>query len=94
MLPIKIGTPNNGGPVITAGGLIFIGAATDNLIRAIDMETGETLWSDALGQGGQANPITYEVDGEQYVVIGPGGHHFMRTPVGDKMIAYKLPSGN
>ncbi|EIE50036.1 glucose dehydrogenase [Salipiger aestuarii] len=94
MLPIKIGTPNNGGSVITRGGLIFIGAATDNLFRAIDMETGETLWSDAMDQGGQANPISYEVDGVQYVVIGPGGHHFMRAPVGDALIAYKLPSGS
>ncbi len=94
MLPFKIGTPNNGGSVVTSSGLIFIGAATDNLFRAIDMETGETLWSDAMDQGGQANPITYEVDGEQYVVIGPGGHHFMHTPVGDAVIAYKLPSGS
>jgi quinoprotein glucose dehydrogenase len=94
MLPVKIGTPNNGGSVVTKGGLIFIGAATDNLFRAIDLQTGETLWSDVLDQGGQANPITYEVGGEQYVVIGPGGHHFMHTPVGDALVAYKLPSGS
>ncbi|MBU2959783.1 pyrroloquinoline quinone-dependent dehydrogenase [Citreicella sp. C3M06] len=91
MLPLKIGTPNNGGSAITKSGLIFIGAATDNLFRAIDMTTGETLWSDVMDQGGQANPIIYEVDGEQYVLIGPGGHHFMHTPVGDAVIAYKLP---
>jgi quinoprotein glucose dehydrogenase len=90
-LPVKIGTPNNGGPVTTAGGLIFIGAATDNLFRAIDMETGETLWSDVLPAGGQANPISYEVDGEQYVLIAAGGHHFMETGVSDEIIAYKLP---
>ncbi|WP_075220605.1 pyrroloquinoline quinone-dependent dehydrogenase [Acuticoccus yangtzensis] len=90
-LPFKIGTPNNGGSVITKSGLIFIGAATDNLFRAIDTATGETLWSDVLNGGGQANPITYEVDGEQYVLIAPGGHHFMETEVTDEVVAYKLP---
>ncbi len=90
-LPIPIGTPNNGGSVVTTGGLVFIGAATDNLFRAIDIETGETLWSDVLPAGGQANPITYEADGRQYVMIAAGGHHFMETPVGDWLIAYALP---
>ena len=91
MLPMQIGTPNNGGPVITAGGVIFIAAATDDLFRAIDVETGETLWETTLPAGGQSNPMTYEVDGEQFVVIAPGGHHFMETEVGDYVIAYKLP---
>ena len=91
MLPFKIGTPNNGGSVVTAGGLIFIAAATDNLFRAIDIETGETVWSDVLPAGGQANPIAYEVDGKQYVMIAATGHHFMETPIGDYLIAYALP---
>ena len=91
MLPFKIGTPNNGGSVVTAGGLVFIGAATDNLFRAIDIETGETLWTDELPAGGQANPIAYEVDGKQYVMIAATGHHFMETPIGDYLIAYALP---
>ncbi|SES37053.1 quinoprotein glucose dehydrogenase [Tranquillimonas rosea] len=90
-LPLTIGTPNNGGSVVTAGGLVFIGAATDNLFRAIDIETGEVLWTDSLPAGGQANPITYEVDGQQYVLIAPGGHHFMETGVSDAVIAYTLP---
>lgn len=90
-LPLKIGTPNNGGSVVTAGGLIFIGAATDNLFRAIDIETGETVWQDILPAGGQANPISYEVNGTQYVLIAAGGHHFMETPIGDEIIAYRLP---
>ncbi|WP_118135530.1 pyrroloquinoline quinone-dependent dehydrogenase [Oceanicella sp. SM1341] len=90
-LPMKIGTPNNGGSVITQSGLVFIGAATDNLFRAIDIDTGETLWSDVLPAGGQANPITYEVDGTQYVLIAATGHHFMETPTGDYIVAYKLP---
>lgn len=93
MLPIDIGTPNNGGAVVTAGGLIFIAAATDDLIRAIDIETGETVWSDVLPAGGQANPMVYAVNGRQYLVIMTGGHHFMETPAGDHVIAYALPEG-
>jgi len=91
MLPINIGTPNNGGAVVTASGLIFIAAATDNLIRAIDLTTGRTLWSDVLPAGGQTTPMTYEANGKQYVVLYAGGHHFMETPIGDKVIAYALP---
>ena len=91
MLPITIGTPNNGGAVITASGLIFIAAATDNLIRAIDLKTGRTIWSDVLPAGGQATPMIYEANGKQYVVIYAGGHHFMETPIGDEVIAYALP---
>ncbi|PJE27254.1 Glycerol dehydrogenase large subunit precursor [Pseudooceanicola marinus] len=90
-LPFDIGTPNNGGSVVTAGGLVFIAAATDNLFRAINIETGETVWSTVLPAGGQANPITYEVDGRQYVMVSAMGHHFMETPVGDEVIAWALP---
>ncbi|MBX3564867.1 MAG: membrane-bound PQQ-dependent dehydrogenase, glucose/quinate/shikimate family [Sphingomonas sp.] len=91
MLPINIGTPNNGGAVVTAGGVMFIAAATDNLIRAIDMRTGKTLWKDVLPGGGQATPMTYEIGGKQYLVIMAGGHHFMETPISDELIAYALP---
>jgi quinoprotein glucose dehydrogenase len=91
-LPITIGTPNNGGSVVTAGGLIFVAAATDNLIRAIDLKTGKTLWKDVLPAGGQATPIVYQAGGKQYLVIYAGGHHFMETPVGDEVVAYALPS--
>ena len=90
-LPFDIGTPNNGGSVVTASGLVFIAAATDNLFRAIDIETGETLWSTVLPAGGQANPITYEAGGRQYVMVTAMGHHFMETPVGDEVIAWALP---
>ncbi len=91
MLPITIGTPNNGGPIITAGGLVFIAAATDDLLRAIDIETGKVVWKTALPAGGQATPMTYEAGGKQFIVIAPGGHHFMNTKVGDYVIAYGLP---
>jgi len=90
-LPMQIGTPNNGGAVITAGGLIFIAAATDDLIRAIDSKTGKVLWSDKLPAGGQATPMTYEAGGQQFLVITAGGHHFMQTPVGDTVVAYAIP---
>jgi len=93
MLPLRIGTPNNGGPLVTAGGLIFIAAATDDLLRAIDIETGEVVWQTVLPAGGQTTPMTYEVDGRQYLVIAPGGHHFMETKIGDYVIAYALPEG-
>jgi quinoprotein glucose dehydrogenase len=91
-MPFEIGTPNNGGAVVTAGGLIFIAAATDDLIRAIDVRTGRTVWSDVLPAGGQANPIVYEQGGRQYLVIMAGGHHFMETRKGDWVIAYALPT--
>jgi quinoprotein glucose dehydrogenase len=91
MLPLRIGTPNNGGSVVTAGGLVFIAATTDNLFRAIDLRTGETVWEDVLPAGGQATPITYEAGGRQYVAVMAGGHHFMETPIGDELVAYALP---
>lgn len=91
MLPVDIGTPNNGGGVVTASGLFFIGAATDDLFRAIDIETGEELWQVELPAGGQATPMTYEAGGKQIVVINAGGHAFMETPIGDYFIAYALP---
>ena len=91
MLPFTIGTPNNGGAVITASGLVFIAATTDELIRAIDLRTGETLWEDTLPAGGQATPMTYDVNGRQYIVIMAAGHHFMETRIGDALVAYALP---
>jgi quinoprotein glucose dehydrogenase len=91
-LPFTIGTPNNGGAVTTASGLILIAAATDDLLRAIDERTGKVIWSVPLPAGGQATPMIYEQGGREYVVIFAGGHHFMETPEGDSVIAYALPS--
>ncbi|GGO89981.1 membrane-bound PQQ-dependent dehydrogenase, glucose/quinate/shikimate family [Stakelama pacifica] len=90
-LPITIGTPNNGGTVVTAGGIAFVAATTDDLIRAVDMQTGKVLWEDTLPGGGQATPMTYQIDGRQYLVIMAGGHHFMKTKVSDALVAYALP---
>jgi quinoprotein glucose dehydrogenase len=94
LLPFAIGTPNNGGPVTTASGLIFIAAATDDLLRAIDERTGKVVWSVTLPAGGQATPMIYQQDGREYVVIFAGGHHFMETPMGDSLIAYALPKSH
>jgi quinoprotein glucose dehydrogenase len=91
MLPITIGTPNNGGPLVTAGGLIFVAATTDDTFRAIDIKTGKVVWEDQLPAGGQATPMTYEVGGRQFIAIVPGGHHFMKTKPGDYVVAYALP---
>ena len=91
MLPIDIGTPNNAGAVVTASGLIFIAAATDDLIRAMNIETGEVLWEAALPAGGQAGPAMYDADGRQILVINAGGHNFMETRIGDYFLAYALP---
>lgn len=90
MLPFRIGTPSNGGPVTTASGLIFIAAATDDYLRAIDLKTGRTVWSDKLPAGGQAAPMIYEAGGKQFVLIMAAGHHSMLTPAGDYLIAYAL----
>ncbi|MXV07591.1 membrane-bound PQQ-dependent dehydrogenase, glucose/quinate/shikimate family [Xanthomonas sp. LMG 9002] len=91
-LPIEIGTPNNGGAVVRASGLIFIAAATDDMIRAIDLASGKTLWQAKLPAGGQATPMVYAVDGREYLVIVAAGHHFMETKRGDYVIAYALPA--
>lgn len=93
MLPINIGTPNNGGGFVTASGLFFISATTDDILRAIDIKTGEEVWHVPLPAGGQATPMTYEAGGRQIVVINAGGHDFMETPIGDYFIAYALPAG-
>ena len=91
MLPFQIGLPNNGGVLTTTSGLAFVGATTDDYLRAIDVHTGKTLWKDQLPAGGQATPMTYEVNGRQFVIIMAGGHHGMMTPEGDYVIAYALP---
>jgi quinoprotein glucose dehydrogenase len=82
-----------GGPLVTASGLVFIGASLDNYIRAYDSETGEELWRQRLPAGGQATPMTYRLDsgGKQYVVIAAGGHSSMRTKLGDSLMVFALP---
>jgi len=87
----QLGSPAIGGPIVTAGGLVFIGATMDDVLRAYDVETGEELWAGALPAGGQATPMTYMVDGKQYVVIAAGGHGALGTTPGDYVVAFALP---
>ncbi len=86
----KTGTENYGGPAITAGGLLFIGATKDEKFRAFNKSTGELLWQTNLPAGGYATPSVYEAEGKQYVVIAAGGGK-MGTKSGDAYIAFSLP---
>jgi quinoprotein glucose dehydrogenase len=85
------GTPNLGGPIMTAGGLTFIASAMDQYLRAFDTETGAELWKGRLPAGGQAMPMTYRAGGKQFVVIAAGGHGKLGTRLGDSLIAFALP---
>ncbi|QJU59233.1 membrane-bound PQQ-dependent dehydrogenase, glucose/quinate/shikimate family [Sphingomonas sp. AP4-R1] len=91
-LPLKTGVPNLGGSIITAGGLAFIGATTDQYLRAFDLHTGRIVWKARLPAGAQATPMTYRgADGRQYVVITAGGHGALGTRYGDYTLAFALP---
>jgi quinoprotein glucose dehydrogenase len=84
------GSENYGGPVVTAGGVLFIGATRDEYFRAYDPRDGRELWRHKLPAGGYATPATYEVGGRQFVVIACGGGK-MGTPSGDTYVAFALP---
>lgn len=90
--PLKIGVPMLGGPISTAGNLMFIAGTQDNYLRAYNVTNGDLLWQERLPAGGQATPMTYEANGKQYVVIMAGGHGSFGTTMGDYLIAYALPS--
>lgn len=90
LLP-RSGAPNFGGPIVTGSGLVFIGAALDNYLRAFDATTGKELWRGRLPGGGQATPMTYVWKGRQYVVIAAGGHSKSGTKRGDQVVAFALP---
>ncbi len=86
------GTENYGGPVVTAGGLVFIGASVfDKKLRAHDKATGELLWETTLPFSGNATPATYAVNGRQYVVIAAGGGKDLKSPSGGVYVAFALP---
>jgi quinoprotein glucose dehydrogenase len=86
------GTENYGGPIVTAGGLVFIGATNfDKKFRAFDKTTGEPLWETTLPFAGNATPATYEVNGRQYIVIAAGGGKAFGSPSGGVYVAFALP---
>jgi quinoprotein glucose dehydrogenase len=87
----NIGVPNLGGPIVTAGGVVFIAATMDDYLRAFDAATGKELWKGRLPAGGQATPMTYVWRGRQYVVIAAGGHDKLGTKRGDMLMAFALP---
>jgi len=93
-LPIPLGVPSLGGPILTESGLVFIAAAIDDYLRAFDLFTGEEVWRGRLPAGGQATPITYvsEKSGRQFVVVSAGGHAGIGTTHGDSVVAFALPS--
>jgi quinoprotein glucose dehydrogenase len=88
---LPLGAPNLGGSIVTASGLVFIGATTDQFLRAFDAATGEEIWTQRLPYTANATPMTYRLreDGRQYLVIAAGGHGWSRP--GDALMAFTLP---
>jgi quinoprotein glucose dehydrogenase len=80
-----------GGPLATAGGLVFIGATADEKFRAFDQSTGQLLWEFQLESGAYASPASYEVNGRQHVVVAAGGGGKLKTRAGDAIVAFALP---
>ena len=85
------GVPAMGGPIVTRTGLVFVAAASDNYLRAFNVVNGAELWRSRLPGGGQATPMTYEIDHQQFVVIAAGGHGKLGTTRSDALVAYSLP---
>ena len=91
-LPLPLGVPNLGGPIMTAGGVAFLSSTIDYYVRAYDVTNGQQLWEDRLPAGGQSTPMTYTgEDGRQYLLVVAGGHGSLGTKTGDYVIAYALP---
>lgn len=84
------GTPNLGGSVVTAGGLVIIAATFDEKLRIFDKQNGKLLWEYKLPAGGYATPATYMLDGKQYIVIAAGGGGKVGSPSGDSYVAFRL----
>ncbi|WP_338759397.1 membrane-bound PQQ-dependent dehydrogenase, glucose/quinate/shikimate family [Massilia sp. METH4] len=90
-MKLPTGTPSDGGPLTTAGGVTIIGATLDQFMRGFDTATGRMLWEERLPAGAQAAPISYVHNGKQYVVAVVGGHQRLGTKLGDSVIAWTLP---
>jgi quinoprotein glucose dehydrogenase len=85
------GTFNVGGPIVTAGGLVFTTASQERFLRAFDSTTGQELWTEPIPVPSQATPMTYTLKGKQYLVIADGGHANFSTAISDAIIAFSLP---
>jgi len=90
-MPESWGSPTIGGPAVTAGDIIFIGASMDAKVRAYSLETGEELWSDQTEAPSVSNPAVYEYNGRQYVAFVSGGNTILKDQVGDQIAVYALP---
>ena len=86
-----MGAPNLGGSIVTAGGVVFIGATTDKFLRGFDTATGKQIWSQRVPFTANATPMTYRLrkDSRQFLVIASGGHGWSQP--GDALIAFALP---
>jgi len=91
-IALATGTPNFGGPLATAGGIVFIGAAMDRYLRAFDAASGAELWRGRLPAAGMATPMAYVWRGRQYIVIAAGGHGEAGTDTSDAIVAFSLPA--
>lgn len=85
------GSPTLGGPVVTAGGVIFIGASVDSRVRALNAATGEELWSDLVDAPAVSIPAVFTHDGIDYVVFAVGGNYILKPEVSDQVVTYRLP---
>jgi quinoprotein glucose dehydrogenase len=93
LTPTSWGAPNQGGPIVTRGGLVFIGASLDSVFRAYDIQTGHQVWYAPVPAPATATPMTFRhTDGRQYVVVSAGGHGGFGTPLGDALVAFALPA--
>lgn len=89
--PTAWGSPTLGGPVVTAGGVVFIGASMDARVRALDAASGAELWSDNVDAPSVANPAVFTHEGVDYVVFAAGGNDIVKPQVADQLVAYRLP---
>lgn len=90
-MPERWGSPTIGGPAVTAGGVVFIGASMDAKVRAYSLETGKELWADQAEAPAVANPSVYEYNGREYVAFVAGGNTILKDQVGDQVVVYALP---
>jgi len=89
---VPLGSIGFGGPIITAAGLVFIAGTFDPYIRAFDVQTGKELWKAQLPASGNATPMTYSVNGKQYLVIAAGGHpKITEESPNDALVTFSLP---
>lgn len=93
-MPESWGSPTIGGPAVTAGGVIFIGASMDAKVRAYSLDSGKELWSDQVEAPAVANPSVYAWKGREYVAFVAGGNTILKDQVGDQVVVYALPESN